>query len=35
VYAAVPHPPTLEDVYFEVTSRAGVHLDPTGTEVAA
>jgi ABC-2 type transport system ATP-binding protein len=24
VYASVPRPPTLEDVYFEVTSRAGV-----------
>jgi ABC-2 type transport system ATP-binding protein len=24
VYSSVPHPPTLEDVYFEVTNRAGV-----------
>jgi ABC-2 type transport system ATP-binding protein len=24
IYSSVPHPPTLEDVYFEVTSRAGV-----------
>jgi len=26
VYASVPRPPTLEDVYFEVTSRAGVEI---------
>lgn len=28
VYASVPRPPTLEDVYFEVTARAGVAAGP-------
>ena len=39
VYAAVPRPPTLEDVYFEIEARraasVGLPPEPTATEVPA
>lgn len=35
VYSSVPRPPTLEDVYFEVTSRAGVQTTADADAMAA